>query len=304
MNLEAIPYVGEIFALLAPLSWAFAVILFRWAGQTVPPFTLNLFKNVLGLALGLLTLLALGDPVYRDAPLEDYLILIGSGVIGIGVSDLLFFMSLNRVGAALWSIVNTSYSPSIILLAILFLGETLTPVQWIGVIMILSAVLAVAWMRGPKGQIPPKQLAVGIALGVLAMFTQGVSVVIVKPLLERTDLLWNFVWRVAAGLVFMLIVLPFRPNRRTVIRAFTRVKDLSRMLPGSAVGTYVSLMFWLLGMKYAKASVASVLNQTNSLFVFVLAALLLKEPVTRLRVLGLIVGLTGVALVTFFGSGP
>ncbi|MCB2213633.1 DMT family transporter [bacterium] len=301
MDLSGIPYIGEMFALGAPLCWAFAVILFRWAGQTVPPFTLNLFKNVVGLLLGVVTVLAMGDPLWRSAPLSDYWILIGSGIIGIGISDLLFFMALNRVGAGLWSIINTSYSPSIIFMAILFLGESLAPVQWFGVALILSAVLAVTWMRGPKGEVPKKTVVVGVLLGITAMLTQAVSVIMVKPLLESTDLMWNFVWRLLGGLGFMLVILPFRPDRLKVVKSFGNVKDLTRMLPGTFLGTYLSLMLWLGGMKYAKASVASVLNQTSSLFIFVLAVLLLKEPATKRRIAGLIVGIAGVALVTFGG---
>ena len=35
-----IPYIGEIFALAAPVCWAFAVILFRKTGETVPALAL------------------------------------------------------------------------------------------------------------------------------------------------------------------------------------------------------------------------------------------------------------------------
>jgi drug/metabolite transporter (DMT)-like permease len=71
------------------------------------------------------------------------------------------------------------------------------------------------------------------------------------------------------------------------------------MIPGTVMGTYVSLLFWLGGMKYTLASTASALNQTATLWTFVLAALLLREPVTWKRLAGLLLGLGGVAMVTF-----
>jgi drug/metabolite transporter (DMT)-like permease len=52
-------------------------------------------------------------------------------------------------------------------------------------------------------------------------------------------------------------------------------------------------------MKYTQASIAAALNQTSTLWTFILAALILKEPVTWLRVVGLGLGLAGVFLVTF-----
>jgi drug/metabolite transporter (DMT)-like permease len=71
------------------------------------------------------------------------------------------------------------------------------------------------------------------------------------------------------------------------------------MVPGSVMGTYVSLLFWLGGMKYTLASTAAALNQTATLWTFGLAVLWLGEPVTRRRLLWLAGGVVGVALVTF-----
>jgi drug/metabolite transporter (DMT)-like permease len=52
-------------------------------------------------------------------------------------------------------------------------------------------------------------------------------------------------------------------------------------------------------MKYTLASTAAALNQTATLWTFVLAVLVLHEPLTRGRLLGLCGGLAGIALVTF-----
>ena len=66
-----------------------------------------------------------------------------------------------------------------------------------------------------------------------------------------------------------------------------------------AAAASVVLMLWLAGMKYTLASIAAALNQTSTLWIFTLAALILREPVTGKRMLGLLLGLGGVALVTF-----
>jgi len=56
---------------------------------------------------------------------------------------------------------------------------------------------------------------------------------------------------------------------------------------------------WLAGMKYAQASTASALNQTSNIFIFIFAALLLKERITPLRLIAIIVGVAGAVMVTF-----
>ena len=58
------------------------------------------------------------------------------------------------------------------------------------------------------------------------------------------------------------------------------------------------MILWIAGFKYTKASVAAILNQLSMIFAMVLATVILKEKLTRRKVLSVIVALTGVTLVT------
>jgi drug/metabolite transporter (DMT)-like permease len=292
-------YLGEIFALAAPLSWSIAVILFHSTGRVVPPLALNFFKNSVALVLFVLTMMVVGEPILRSHPASLYLLLVVSGVIGIGISDTLFFMTLNRVGAGMQAIINTSYSPSIILLSFLFLHERLRPLQLLGVAFILSAVLSLAWPTKGIEPLPRRTVIVGILLGLGTTLTQAVSIVMVKPQLAELPLLWANFWRLAGGLLTSILLFGFLPGMRAGLRSLKKVSIWPSMIPGTVMGTYVSLLFWLGGMKYTLASTAAALNQTATLWTFVLAVLLLREPVTRGRLIGLLGGLAGVALVTF-----
>jgi drug/metabolite transporter (DMT)-like permease len=300
-----IPYFGELLALASPVTWSFAVILFRKTGERVPAVAFNLFKMGVALALVLATwgvTVLVTPPESRAHPddLRTILILLGSGVTGIGIADTLFLMSLNRIGAGLSAIVTTSYSPSIIGLSVLFLGERLTVVQAVGVVAILSAVLLVTSMRGPHGELDRRTLATGAVLGVSAMVSQAVSVVMVKTLLENSPIVWANSWRLAGGIASVVVLLPVLPREHREGLGTLRDRRNWPWMAGSAVlGNYVSLLLWLGGMKYTKASIAAALNQTATLWTFVLAAILLREPITWLRILGLSIGLLGVALVTF-----
>lgn len=299
MRVEEIPYIGEILALAAPLCWAFAVILFRKTGEVVPPLALNLFKNVLAIALFFGTLLVIGQDLFRPVPGGEYVLLLVSGAIGIGISDTLFFMTLNRLGAGRQAIVNTSYSPFIIALSMLFLHERLSFLQIVGVLLILNAVVTVSRMRENGDQVARARLASGVVLGLLATGTQAVSIVMIKPILDSTPLIWGNCWRLLGGQMMTVLLLPLLPQRRVALATLRHVRVWPVMIPAAVIGTYVSLLFWLGGMKYTMASTAAALNQTSTLWTFVLGALLLREPVTWLRILGLVLGIGGVALVTF-----
>ena len=294
-----LPFLGEILAFSCAIVWATAVILFRKSGETVPPLGLNLFKNLLGLSLFLPTSMVLGETLAVKASLNDYLLVLGSGAIGIGLADTFFFRSLNLLGAGLSAIVDSLYSPFIIGLSILFLKERMSGLQLFGVLLIISAVLVVS-RQGDRQNISRRDLILGILLGVLAMALMAVGIVMIKPLLNRSPLLWVIEIRLLAGCLVLGTILLFHPSRQKIMASVLSMRGWHFMLPGSFLGTYLSLVVWMGGMKYTQASVASALNQTSNIFVFILAAIFLKEPVDYPRIIGIFCAFVGVVIV-FFG---
>ena len=131
----------RLLALVTAVAWAVAVVLFARSGQHVPAFSLNLFRVSVGAALLLPTLAASGGRLWSAAPLRDYAILAASGVIAIAVSDTLFHMCLNRVGAGVTAIVDCLYSPFVVLLAFAFIGERLRPWQIVGMLLVLASIV-------------------------------------------------------------------------------------------------------------------------------------------------------------------
>ncbi|HOT02402.1 MAG TPA: DMT family transporter, partial [Acidobacteriota bacterium] len=134
---------GELFALTCAIIWACAVILLKRSGETVSPFALNFYRVSVSSTLLLATLLFMGEPLLRaDVSMSDYLILILSGIIAIGISDTLFHMSLNMVGAGISAIVDCLYSPFTVGLAWLLLDERLSAPQLVVMALVLSGMIA------------------------------------------------------------------------------------------------------------------------------------------------------------------
>jgi drug/metabolite transporter (DMT)-like permease len=294
------PYIGEAFALLTAIAWAFAVILFKKSGETVHPIGLNLFKDLFALVLFLPTMWLFGETLWRDAPAGEYALLLASGALGIGLGDTFFFKSLNLLGAGLTAIVDCLYSPFIIGLSLLFLAERLSVLQGVGAALVVAAVLA-ASLEWHKGLISRRDLGWGILYGVLGLASMAVGIVMIKPLLERSPLLWATEVRVAGGVAALAVILLFHRRRRAIVSSVVSnsARHWGYVLGGSFAGAYLAMVLWLAGMKYTQASVASALNQTANVFIFIFAALLLREPITRRRTLGIILGFLGAVLVSF-----
>ncbi len=283
---------GEILALASGLAWAVAVVLFRVSGRSIHPVGLNLGKNVLGLVLIVPTLLLLGEPLAPAVPASATGLLLLSGVLGIAVSDTLFFNALNRLGASLTAIVDCFYSPFVIALSFLLLGERLTLVQLAGAALVVSAILTVS-KEGKIEKLAPKDLAAGIAYGIAAMFFTALGIVMVKPVLDEVSIFWATLVRMAGGTAALALLLPALKTRRAVVAPLFDRRNWKALVPAAFFGSYLSLILWTGGMKYAKASVAAVLSQLNTIFIVVIAAIFLRERLTGWKALAVVLAFVG-----------
>lgn len=291
-------YLGETFALVCALTWAVAVVLFRKSGETVHPIALNLYKSILAAILLVPTILIIEDELFRDVPLSDYLIALLSGAIGIGLADTVFFKSLNRLGAGLSAVVQCLYSPFIILLSSIWLTESMSTQQALGTALIVSAVLT-AVSKPEDSSLTRRAVLVGLLWGASYLFANAVGIVMVKPLLDRSPLLWVTEVRILGGILVLLPLIYFHPKRREMIKTVYAARGWGYTLAGSFVGSYLAMILWLAGMKYTQASIAAALNQTATIFIFILATIFLKEKLTTLRVVGVVLGVAGALLVMF-----
>jgi drug/metabolite transporter (DMT)-like permease len=286
---------GEILALSSGVAWAIAVVLFRISGRRIHPIGLNLAKNLIALILILPTLLVLGEPLAPAVPLGTIGLLLLSGVLGIAVSDTLFFYALNRLGASLTAIVDCFYSPFVIALSFFMLGERLAPIQLLGAGLVVSAVLTLS-KEGKLEKIDRKDLVLGVVYGILAMFFVAFGIVMVKPVLGSVSVFWATFVRIAGGAASLGILVPFLRNRRTILGPIFDRRNWKALFPASFFGSYLSLILWMGGMKYAKASVASVLNQLNTIFIVIIAAIFLKERLTGWKLLAVVLAFVGAYL--------
>ena len=115
---------GETYILLAAVFWSIAVIIFRSVGNTISAFVVTPAKNLIALGLFSIICIFTQVPIWYDglSTLEYYKLII-SGCLGMGVADLLFLYSLNKIGANRIAIVNTLEPFSVLLMSFIILGE-------------------------------------------------------------------------------------------------------------------------------------------------------------------------------------
>lgn len=282
---------GEGFALLSALAWAVGVILYRKLGTYLPPLQLNFIKNALVLLmLGAALPLVHGLEV-PDIGMAEIAIAIASGVLGLALADTLYLKALNQLGAGRMGIIGNLYSPFVIALSFVFLGERLGPLQMVGFALVSSGVLLVSSKRtGEPGQ---AHALSGVVLGVIAILLMAVAIVMVKRVLEAQPLVWVSLIRMGGALFGLLLVTGLRGELHKLDPRRMRV-HWPTLLLAAFIGQFLSTLFWLGGYKYTDAMIAAIINESASAFIVLLAWLWLREPMDRRRAGGIALAMAGV----------
>jgi|TARA_B100000809_G_scaffold178779_1_gene176439 drug/metabolite transporter (DMT)-like permease len=303
MLMTAIPYMGEICSLLSAIFWALAIIIFKKIGDRVSPMVINPVKSIIGLSLFILTCLIMGVPLMPNSQFSntDLLILSISGIIGIGIADIIFLHSLNILGAGISAIVDTVYSPFVILFAFILLGESLTFTQLIGGALIIGSVLY-ASTKIQNIPVDRKRFKQGILYGIGSIAMMALGIVMIKPILNTVSdnvglQLWIAGYRLVSGVLVSGSIMLIANRKQNILRA---LRDRTLWLPlivSSVLAAYLGIAMWVMGMSMTTASISSILNQTATIFILIFAWIFLGEPLTKRRILSIVVAMCGAYLV-------
>lgn len=294
---------GETLSIGCALTWAVGVIIYKRLGEDLPPLKLCLLKNLIVLVMVVGTVALLVSPLATALGLTrlpwpafgtpTVLLALASGLIGIALADTLYLRALNSIGAGRMGVVGNLYSPFVIVLSFLFLGERLSALQVVGFLLVMAGLLIV---NAPErlGQIDRAALRRGVIEGALAMALMAIAIVMMKRTLETEPFWWLVLLRVAGAVIGLSVLVLSVPSLRRGWQVSGRPRRWGTLLAAAFVGQYLSMSLWLAGYKYTDASVASILNETASIFIIVLAALFLGEALSRRSLLGVTLTLSGV----------
>ena len=295
---------GESLALLCALSWAISVVLFKKAelSADVSPQSMNLFKNVMALPLLLITMWVIGEGVQWERSVEDWLGLALSGIVGIAIGDTLYFAALRHLGPGMLAIVETSFSPAVVVFSILILGEVIDATFMVGALLILGGVLVAMLGDRQRADSGSEVSTRGVSVGLAAALTVAFGFVIAKPALSRSGLVEGTTVRLLFGVAAQLVWILMRPGRSAVLWILKPHPVWRPLLPGAFIGSYVAMLLWLGGLKYTDASVAALLNQMTVVFTIAMGVIVLDERLTRGRLMGAGAALCGAVLIVALGG--
>lgn len=157
---------GAAAGLGAAFCWTLASQIWRRLPTSLDAARLNLIKNLLASVLLLPAALFLPWRLERST----VFVLAVSGVVGIALGDSLFFAALRRLGTRR-ALTLDAGGPGVTTLAgIALLREVPKAGQWLGVVLISTAILIVARQRPDPRSVPAVRLdGLGVVLGIAAL---------------------------------------------------------------------------------------------------------------------------------------
>jgi len=297
------PSFGVVAVLLAALCWSVAVIIFKSASRFLSPLLIVLLKNTIA-TLCFVVLFFVFDIPFWLSGLEslDYYKIIISGVLGMGLADLLFIKALSQIGANRVAIVNCFEPGVIYLFSVLMLGSFLTPKQLFGFLVVVVALLIISYEKDDM-EIASSIKRRGVLTQVLAVVLSSFGIVLIKPVLSKLNAsiasqLWVTFFRLFPGFIFTWIVFMFKKNKLKLLIPLKNKSICLKIIIASGLGTFLALSFWIIGYtNIQKPPLASILGQTSVLFIIVLSYFFLNEKISKTKLGAMSLAICGVLFI-------
>ncbi len=288
--------IGILAALASAATWAAGALLLK-------PFAERLPAMALAFAKGVFSLILLGALILSIQPIAPSWMTIGvlfiSGVLGIGIADTFFFKALSALSSH--SVVQLMLLGQVatIGMAVLFLGETLIWLQWWGLGMVILGV-ALVLLDPEPGEEDGSASMRGVLFGLGSVLAMAVSVTLAKGALSQTDALTATWWRMAGGVVSLIVSAPlFYLGAGNWLMPL--VSDWRLAIRFCLIATLVTLggfFLSLVAMKLIPLAIANTLLSTEPLFVLLIMLLVYRQIPRGRRLAGSLIGVVGVAILS------
>ena len=298
------PYFGELAMLTAAICWSIAVIIFKSASKKLSPFLITALKNTIALILFIIFFLLFDMPLWESGfETTDYIKIIISGILGMGIGDILFIYALSQIGANRIAILNCFEPAAVYCFSIFLLGTILTTQQFIGFIIVTISLLIISY-ENDTNDIDPYIKKRGIIIQLTAILLSSLGIVLIKPVLSKiTDSiaiqLWVTAFRLFPGFIVAWLIFSFQKNKLGYLKPLKKSNVIFKIILGSGLGTFIALSFWIIGYaNIEKPPIASIIGQTSVIFIILLSFIFLKEKISKLRIVSILFALSGVILIT------
>ncbi|NNL75732.1 MAG: DMT family transporter [Desulfobacterales bacterium] len=260
--------------------------------KQIGPFKSFFWSQLAGLISLLLLLVAF--TINLNAPIL-VIILLPIAAIVYSAGYLLFFKGFEIGNVSIVAATMNLWAVFTMLFAFLFMGQRLSTLQSLGVFMIISGV-ALASLNWSDIKNHNFKLSLGVKETVLGAFFFGVFWNISEVISERIGWLSTTLF-VKFGIIVFLLIFSFLIKRELVLTKANTKTKIMVLLMGSIEAGAVAIVNY--GLTIGDAILITPIASALSIVTITLAIIFLKDSVTKLQGLGMIVAIAGIIVTAF-----
>jgi DME family drug/metabolite transporter len=294
--------IGQLAALGAALSWTISAVLYRRALSETRPISANIVRCTLTGSILIVFLIVIGRfNILSGLPSYALLLSAVSGIVGLGIGDTLYMVSLKLIGVAKAVPITCTYPLFGLLLAVLLQGEQLTLQVVLGAVAIVAGI----WLLTNTAErhavgIERRGLIKGVVAAVLTavVWASSIAMIDMAVTLPETSNLESALavntMRVLGVASFLLLAAPFVDRSGGFLRM--KAKTAATLIVGGIVALALGWFFLASSFLYIPQSQAVPISSTSPLFAAVAGVVLLRERATRSSVAATVIIVVGIFL--------
>jgi drug/metabolite transporter (DMT)-like permease len=286
---------GTAVGLLASALWAVSVVVYRSQSDEIRPIAISSIKMWVAFAfMSLIVFLPLRPNPFM-VPLDAIFYLAVSVTLGAVVGDTLYLMAQERIGVSYAFPIAMSFPILTYFLAMIFVAEPFIPSRFVGTVVTVVGIIVISreQNRASKEDSDSWKDLIGISLALLTMvlFASGTVVLQIGATgIDPIDA--NYVRVIFGSLEFIpIFILARHAGMPIPTRKATKIVAVAGLF-GMAIGSI--LYVWM--VQLLNAALASVVGSTSTLFAVPVSVLYLKEKVSWIAAIGILLTVIGVIL--------
>jgi drug/metabolite transporter (DMT)-like permease len=294
-------YGGELAALMTSVLWSATAIFFTKAGQRIGSVMVNRIR----LLIALVWLMAFhwflqGSPLPVAAAPERWFWLGVSGVVGLVLGDSFLFQAYLWLGPRLGMLMMSLAPVLSALLALTFLGEQLSALQWLGIVVAVTGIATVVLDHGggltEAGR--RRDYARGILFGIGAASGQAIGLVLAKRGLlgDFSSLSGNVIRMLSAAAIMWLVTFLIGRAGATIKTVAKERGSWMPLIGGATTGPFLGVWLSLTAIQLTEVGIASTLMALSPVILLPVGRVLFGERVGWQAIAGTLVAILGVAL--------
>ena len=302
---------GELLSLLVAVMWTFTALFAEVASKRMGTLVLNVWRMLLTiLLLGIVLWWTCGKPWPQYASTDVWKWFLASGFMGFVFGDYCLFNAYIVMGSRFGQLFMTLASTFAAIAAWFMMGETMSLLALLGMIVTLSGIGISIMGKDDAGARHLKLPRKGILLGIGAGMGQGIGLVLSKQGLmhyaaeipaEATDVAAMMPFagtqiRAIMGLIGFGATLLFLGKWRNMLRFFTDVRGAAAAMGAILLGPFFGVSLSLMAVGMTNTGVAQTLMSLTPILILWPSRMMFGTKVSMQEVVGAVIAVAGASL--------